>query len=385
MRRYIALLITVLSLFHTVSQGADKPPVFTQKDFARQILQQFSWSDGLPKEPADRDFLVILGGKRSFSYEAENAYNELTDRVTLRNFPLFGAFTGKGWILGVSDTTNSTLTILLPVAGEYDFKAVIKGNGFVWNIDNKEYRVDSKSKNFQETDVAKVRLKAGAVTIKLTIPPEGAIDSFSLSAPDYTPIQPFLGWRFKEGLTAARMAEIEVAMTNRFAQLPDAGTAASPKPIAVAENVVLPPTVSMTNSAYLGPFSSSKWVRADFRGATFQMPFTVAETGYYGLTVNVLGEKITGSVNTTPFKVAAKEYLSKVTLGVHRLESGNNTLTITLPPTGGIDSVEFNRKSTTPDDFLQLAGVPGPVDRLVGAEEADALLKRIKGSFTIRK
>ncbi len=385
MLRHALLIITVLSLFNSVSWGADKVSVFTQNDFSRLIMQQFSWNAGLPKEPADRDYLLILGGKRTYRYEAENAYNELTDRVTMRDFPLFGAFTGKGWIMGVSDTTSSTLTILLPIAGEYELKGVIKGNGFVWSIDGKEYRGDSNSGNFKETGIAKMKLQAGVVTIKLTIPPEGAIDSFSLTAPDYMSIQPFAGWRFKEGLTAVRMAEVAVALTNRYAELPNAAQEASPKPIAVAEKIVIPPTAAPTKASYLGPFYSAAWIRADYRGATLQIPLTVTEAGYYGLTVNVMGETISGKINDTPFKVAANPFLSKVNFGIHRLESGDNTLTITLPPTGGIDTVEFSRKSTTPDNFLRLAGVAGPADRLIGVEEAAALLKSIQGSFPVRK
>lgn len=385
MFRYSILLMTLLSLFHSVSWGADKTPAFTQKDFAIMILQEYSWNSGLPKEPADRDYLMILGGRRTFRYEAENAYNVETDRVTVRDFSLYGSFTGKGWILGVSDATSASFTILLPVAGDYDLKAVIKGNGFVWNIDNKEYRADSKSGNFRETDIAKVTLKAGVVTINVTIPPEGGIDSFSLKAPDFTPIQPFIGWRFREGLTAARMAEVAVALTNRFDQLPDAGGAESPKPLAVFEKAVLPPTAAYTTAPYLGRFSSAKWVRADFRGATLQIPFTVAEPGYYGLSVNAMGENISGSINDTAFTLSGKPYLDKLNLGLHRLESGDNTLTVILPPTGGIDSVEFNRKRTAPEDFLRLAGVTGPADRLIGAEEAGAFLKSIRDSISIRK
>lgn len=385
MSRHLLLIIITVIFYSSVSWCAEKAPAFTQKDFSRLILQQYVWSDGLPKEPTDRDSLAILGGKRTFRYEAENAYNELTDRVTMRDFPLFGAFTGKGWILGVSDTTSATFTILLPIAGEYDFKAVIKGNGFVWNINEKEYRADSQSAMFRETDISKITLQAGAVTIKLTIPPEGAIDSFSLTAPDHAPIQPFSGWRFREALTAVRMAEVVVALTNRYALLPDAGPSASPQPLAVFEKSVLPATAAPTNVAYLGPFSSAKWVRADYRGATLQIPLSVSEAGFYRLTANVMGEHISGKINDIPFKIAGKPYLDKVSLGLYRLESGDNMLSITLPPTGGIDTVEFNKKSSAAEDVLRLSGVSGPADRLVSAEEAAELLKKVQGTFSVRK
>lgn len=385
MPRHTLLIIMFLLLFQAVSWGADKTPAFTQKDFARLIMQQYSWSKGLPEAPADRDYLMILSGKRTFRYEAENAFNENTDLVTVRDFPLFGAFTGKGWLLGVSDPTSSVFTIWLPIAGEYNLQGVIKGNGFVWSIDDKEYRADSKSGNFRETDIAKVTLKAGVVTIKVAIPPEGAIDSFSLTAPDYPSIQPFSGWRFKEPLTAVRMAEISVAMTNSFDRLPDADLTTSPIRIDAFEKTILPPSAAYTTAPYLGPFYAAKWIRADYRGASLQIPFTVTESGYYGLTANVMGEKISGSVNDIPFKLAAKPYLDKLKLGLYRLNSGENSLLITLPPTGGIDTIELNKKSTEPDAFLGLTGVPGPADRPIAAPEAAALLKNIQGSVTIRK
>lgn len=382
MRRYFLMVIMLLSLFQSVSWGAEKKPHFTQRDFATLILKQFSWNAGLPNEPADRDYLMILGGKRSYRYEAENAYNAETDLVTLRNFPVFGAFTGTGWIYGISSATESTLSILVPLAGEYELKAVIKGNGFTWTIDDQEYRADSKSGGFRETDIAKVKLNAGVVTIKLGFPPDGAIDSFSLTAPNNPPIQPLMGWRFKEALTAARMAEIAVALTNRYAQLPDA--ASSLKRVAVAEVTDLPLSAALTDADYLGSFSSTKWVRADYRGATLKVPLTVAETGYYRLTANVMGDIFTGNVNEMPFKLSGKPHLSKIDLGVYRLESGSNYLSITLPITGGIDTIELNKKSSKPEDIMRLAGVPGSPGRLIKAKEAAELLKKIQASFPIR-
>lgn len=385
MFRYITVIITALLLTASFSWGEVKAAAFSQKDFALLILQQYLWSDGLPKEPVDRDSLLILGGKRTYRYEAESAYNELTDRVTVNSSTMFGAFTGKGWVLGVSDTTSSNFTILLPIGGEYDIKAVVKGNGFVWSIGGKEYHVDSKSGNFQEVNIAKVALKAGVVAISVTIPPQGCIDSFSLTAPDYPSIQPYKGWRFKEKLTAGALAETVVAMTNRFAELPDAGQEASSKSRADFDKMVVPPTVTHTTASYLGTFTSPKWLRADYRGASLQIPLTVAETGYYGLVLNAMGQPLSGSVNDTPFKLAGKPYLYKQEIGLYRLEEGDNMLTVVLPPTGGIDSVQFSKKSSTPDDFLRLAGVPGPANRLVGVEEATAVLKKIQASYSIRK
>lgn len=384
MLRRIIMLAAVFMLLHSVVWGAEAKKEFTQKDFAQLVVEQFSWDAGLPKEPADRDYLLILGGKRTFSYEAESTYNDKTDLVSTRDTIMFGPFTGKGWILGVSSKTSANFTVLLPVQGEYLLKAVIKGDGFVWNVDKKDYRADSKSSKFLEVEVGKIFLKAGIVKIEVTIPPEGAIDSFSFAAADYTPIQPLVGWRFKERLTAGRMAEIAVSMMSGYSGLPESADN-SLKGLSAAETAILPESAAKTATAFLGKFFSSEWIRADYRGASIQIPVKVDETGYYSITANLLGDRISGSVNESRFEVSGKQYLDKLKFGPFRFESGDNMITFNLPPMGGIDTVEFSRKSTLPADFLKLAGISGPPERLITADEARSFLKSFQSAFPVRK
>lgn len=371
-------------LFNSFCWAAEPGKMFTQKDFAQLIINHFSWAAGLPEDSTDRDYLMILGGKRTFRYEAETAYNASTDRVTVREYSLFGPFTGKGWILGVSDTTFANFTVLLPIRGEYTVKAVIKGDGFIWKVNNKDYRADSKSGNFREVEIGKITFNAGIVTMRVTIPPEGAIDSFSFTAADHTPIQPLIGWRFKEPLNAGRMAEIAVSMTSGYSQLPESKDGPL-KTLSVSEAAEIPVTAAKTGIAYLGKFISREWVRADFRGATLQIPVKAADTGFYGITAIVMGDKIRGSVNESRFEVPAKPYLDRINLGLFRLESGDNTITVELPPMGGIDTLDFNKKSTSPDDFLKLAGIKGPAERLIAADEAKAFLNFIQTVHPVRK
>ncbi|MBI5484618.1 MAG: hypothetical protein HY888_09175 [Deltaproteobacteria bacterium] len=384
MFRRIIMVAAVFMLLNSVGWGAEAKKEFTQKDFAQLVVEQFSWDSGLPKEPADRDYLLILGGKRTFSYEAESSYNDRTDLVSTRDTIMFGPFTGKGWILGVSSTTSANFTVLLPVQGEYILKAVIKGDGFVWNVDKKDYRADSKSAKFREVEVGKIFLKAGIVKIEVTIPPEGAIDSFSFAAADYTPIQPLVGWRFKERLTAGRMAEIAVSMMSGYSRLPESPDSAL-KTLSAAEAAILPESAAKTGTAFLGKFFSTEWIRADYRGASIQIPVKVDETGYYSITANLLGDRISGSVNESRFEFSGKQYLDKLTFGPFRFESGDNMITVNLPPMGGIDTVEFSRKSTLPADFLKLAGISGPPERPVTADEARSFLKSFQSAFPVRK
>lgn len=382
-RFVITAFVTGLFLC-SAALAADSKAVFTQKDFAKLMFQQFAWQDGLPGEATDRDYLQILGGKRKFRYEAENAYNPLTDRVTVREFALFGPFTGKGWLMGVSDTTTADFTVLLPIKGVYSLKAVIKGKGFIWSIDDKDYRADSGSDKFSEIEIGKIPLKAGIVKIRVSIPPESAIDSFSFSADDHAVIQPIDGWRFKEPLTAVRMAETALSITGRQEQLPDSSQE-PPRLLAVFETATISPSAARTNAVEFGKFNSRAWIRADYRGATVQLPVKTTDVGFYRISANAMGGIITGSVNEVQFMASAKPYLDPVGLGLFRLESGDNLITINLPPMGGIDTLELRKKSISPEDALSLCGIKGPPERLISADEAKGFLKTIMDSYPVRK
>lgn len=384
MIRYMIIVCAVLLACNSTSWAVDAGSVFSQKDFARLIFKQLSWEDGLSGEPTDRDYLQILGGRRTFRYEAENAYNEATDRVTVRDLGLYGPYTGQGWLLGVSDTTTTNFTALLPLKGDYTLKAVIKGNGFVWNMGGKDYRADSNSALFKEITIGNVPLKAGVVSIRVSIPPEGAIDSFSFSDHDHAPIQPVAGWRFKEALTAGKLAEIALSMTGRQEQLPDS-TQETPLQLAVFEVASLPPNAARTDAAEFGKFTSRQWVRADYRGASIPIPVKMSETGYYAISANLMGGSVAGSVNQALFEVSASPSLEKTRLGLFRLESGDNLITLNLPPMGGVDVLEIVKKDTSSEAFLRLSGIRGPAERLIGADEAAVILKTILDSYPVRK
>lgn len=380
---YRILIVAVIMSTSTLWAAETKEP-FTQKSFVQLLFQYLSWDQGLSKESSDREYLQILGGKRTFKYEAENAFNEKADRVTVRSFTLYGPYTGKGWILGVSDTTNAVFTTLLPIKGEFSLKAVIKGNGFTWDVNGKKYVADSKSDVFREIVIGKMYLEAGILKIQVSIPPEGAIDSFTFTAPDNIPVQPFAGWRFKESLTAVQLSEILFSIAGDYDKLREPQQKVTKK-LAVSETAIIPPNAAKTVIEEFGRFYSREWVRSDYRGATIQIPVKSSIAGFYGITVNAMGGYIAGSVNETKFEVLAKPYLARVQLGTFRLESGDNLITVNLPSMAGIDLLELNLKSMNPDDLLALSGVKGPPDRTVQRDETESVLKTILVSKPVRR
>lgn len=385
MFKQLFVILAILICFTVPARaGENKQSVFTEKDLARLIVTQFGWGEGLPVEPGDRDFLVILGGRRTFRFEAENSYDSKSDKVTVSDRNNFGPFTGKGWLLGSKEKTNATFAVNIPLGGEYTLKAVVKGDGFVWNLGDKEYQAGSNSGGFKEVVIGTMSIKPGTTVMKVALPPKGGIDSISFAAPDYLPVQPIIGWRFREPLKAGQLAEVGMSLMNLYGQLPKQKQDIT-KSVAAVDVAIPNQDIEKTRISYLGPFSSQGWLRAQFRGAVIQMPVKMNETGYYGLRARVMGQRIEGDVNGINFSVAGKNYLDMTELGVFRLESGENMLTIKLPSKGGLDMVEFTLRSKSAGDFMKLSGLSGSPDRLIGADEAQMYIRTIFEKYPVRK
>lgn len=385
MLRFFIILLLGLALFSTPALAAKKTvKSFTQKDFASLILKQFHWDAGLPKEPTDRDYLVVLGGKRNFRYEAENAYNAETDNVSVSEYEIYGSFSGKGWVMGVGTSTVTHFTIMNPIAGEYRIKSVLKGDGFVWDINGKRLNSGTKDKKMTEVEVGTLYLPAGVVQMTVTMPPNSGIDSFKLIGADYLPIGPFGGWRFKDKLTAGTLAEIMLSATGKLDTLPfEAGT--NPIIIPVTSLSQFPEFTSFVDISYLGKFSSKQWLRSTYRGASLAFPFNVDKLGLYDVSIQIVSDKIVGDLNGTTFSMVGKPYFDKVLLGQFRLDKGTSSLNLTVSPMGGFDALHLMRRDTTPAAFMKQAGLNGNPDRFISLDEAEKLVKTFAPHALIRK
>ena len=375
----IANLLTVI----VVLIFAGNSSAFTQREFAHLLVSRSGWSDGLPKVPTDRDYLVILGGKRTFRYEAESYYNASVDNVVLRNYPLYGQFSGTGWLMGTAGETSASFRVMVPFDGVYSLKALIKGSDFVWQVEETVLRGGNPTGTFREVDLGAVTLKPGEIRIKVTLPPDGGVDAFILAASDLVPLQPMEGWRFNSELTALQMAQVGVTMMDAYRKLPPAS--GNRQIIAVVDAAKPAAAATSTRANYLGAFKSRAWLRAGAQGAELQIPLNIPETGYYELQGRMLGERLSGDISGATFSVTGKPYLESVNLGVFRLERGEAVLNLKIPPMGGIDTLDVTGRSMAPLEVMRAAGVEGPPERLVTMTEAESYVAAILGKFPVRK
>lgn len=382
-----SLMVLFLSVAGVVAGAPQKPggtpDVVKQGEFAAKLVSVFQWGGGLPKEAKESDYLAILGGKRTFKFEAEDYYGKKTDNALVRNYPLYGPFSGKGWVSGVTVPTTVHFNIFLPLEGEYQFSVAARGDGQSWSVADKVFKV-SPGGALREVAVGKVYLKAGQQKITAELPPEGGIDYLSLTAPPLAPIEPFGGWRFGSPLRRGELAEIAASLLGWESELqPD--KSATPKTIAVYEAAELPPTATTTTTAYLGQFSAKKWVRAGFGGAKVDVPLTIEAKGVYAIKIRYLGDTLTAVLDGEKIARTGKPYLDWVDLGLRRLGEGTHMLQLDIPASCGADVVVLERRKSSPADYMALVGLHGDPSSSVGRAEAEKVLTSLVERFKGRK
>ncbi|MBI5657503.1 MAG: hypothetical protein HZC44_12095 [Geobacter sp.] len=380
--------------------------VITQGEFARKLVAQFGWEGGLPRvpkeavdkkekkskkskeaveyeEPKDRDFLRIMEGKRTLKFEAENIYNKKTDDVAVRNFDLIGPFSGISWLGGITTPSTVHFKVFIPLAGEYRLSAAAKGNGQLWKIADKEYRVDSGDR-LALTPVATLPLKAGELEFEMVMPPEGGVDYLLFSAPDLTPIEPKEGWRFSAPLTNADLAFIVARLLGWEERLP-VDEQLGKTTILATELAALPATVAPTDIPYYGQFTGKQWLRAGSQGGTVEIPFTTPRTGIYGLKLRYMGARLAARLDDMNLDRDAKGTLAWIDLGLQRLAEGRHLLQVDLPPYGGLDALVIEPRQASDAAYMALAGIKGDPGAAITVAEADKFITQLVERYTGRK
>lgn len=393
MRKAIVVLMLILGVIATVfaaentpavKPAADRPAAsepITQADFARRLVKVFGWDNGVPKEPKDRDYLVIFEGRRTLKFEAEAVYNKRTDPVVPRDYELYGPFSGVSWLGGTSVPTTIHMKVFIPIDGDYTIRAAIKGDGHVWKLAGKEYRVGSGGR-LTETLIATIPLKAGELQIELTMPPEGGVDYLLFTAPDLAPIEPLNGWRFSSPMTKFDLSGIAASLLGWEDRLPPDEKAGSVTVDAVGLPN-LPPTIIPVTTNFGQP-AGKKWLRA-LNSTEVEIPFNLSRTGYYSIKIRYKGAILKASLDGFPIQRPAKSLLDWVDLGGRRILDGEHSLRVAVPAYDGLDILVIEPRLSTPAAYLQLVGITGDPGSTVTAGEAERFLTQFVERFTSRR
>jgi hypothetical protein len=397
MRNVITLLVLFFALTATLHAAESKPvnlqpaakanpgstssDKISQADFARKLVKVFGWEKGLPKEPKDRDYLVVLEGKRTLKFEAESVYNSKTDAVVPRDFPLYGPFSGISWIGGIATPTSVHMKVFIPLEGEYRIRAAAKGDGQIWKIAGKEFRASSGGQ-LTETTIATLPLKAGQLEIEMVIPPEGGVDYLLFTAPDLTPIEPLEGWRFASPLTRYDLAGVAAVLLGWEEKLPLDEKRESIT-VNAAELPNIPVELRKVTVNYGQP-SGKQWLRAT-SATEIDMPFSIRKTGFYGMKLRFKGTSLKAALDGVPIQREAKSILDWVDLGSRRIFEGDHTLRVAIPAYDGVDVLVVEPRLSTPAAYMQLVGLEGDPASGVTVAESEKFLTQFVERFTTRK
>lgn len=391
MKRIRLLLITTLFVLMVTAVGdgvaASKPDTstqeVTQRDFVRMLVSAFKWDTGLSEKPADNEYLAILGGRRSMQFEAEEYYSAKTDNATVMNYELYGPFSGNGWVSGIAVPTTVHFKLFIPLEGEYALNVVSKGDGQIWSAGGKKFKV-STGKRLREEVAGKVRLKAGEQELSVELPPEGAVDYFSLHAPQLAAIEPLEGWRLDAPLTLGAFSEIAGSLLSWEKTLPE-DSEWKPLTVEIAKAASIPQGAQATTIDYLGRFHAEKWIRAGRSGARVVVPLIIADSAPYQLKVRFLGEAVDAELDGKKIERAGKPFLDWVDLGATRLKRGAHTLILRLPPNAGVDVLTLMKLKSSPQDYMKLVGIEGAPDDSISRSQAERLLTSLAERFEERQ
>ncbi|AJE03202.1 hypothetical protein GPICK_07385 [Geobacter pickeringii] len=377
----VSLSLAVAAFAVPVAAADKEQPAVTQGELAMRLVKELGLEKGLPAEPKPSDYQTILGGRRQYRFEAEDVYDAEGDSVSVKNYPLYGPFSGRGWVSGLAVATTVKFTVFLPRDGEYQLKVSSRGDGQIWQAGGRELPV-STGGAFREAVAGRIPLKAGTQIITVQLPPEGGVDWFALAADDLPPVEPLAGWRPDAPLTWGEMAEVFAALLGAERKLPmDKGVGS--RTIAAHGVARLPVGAAVTTATFLGPFTPPQWVRAGAGGAVIEVPLVLDATGVYDLRVRLLGEPVIMDLDGRRFERPGKPFLAWYDLGTMRLREGRHLLKLVLPPMGGVDVVEIVKRKSSPADFLAVVGLTGnpqaPVSRAEFENTLNGMLSRLRG------
>lgn len=371
MQRHHALKFIAFFCLTLLMYGAAIRPAvaaeLTQRDWMITLVDTLGWSFGLPDEPQDPDYMNILAGNRELRFEAEDIYDPDRDPVSVMSFRNFGQFSGQGWINGRREPTEVHLGFTVPVSGTYQVKAHLRQAGHRFKIGN-EVVEGTAGTDFTPVTLGSFRMDAGPQEILLILPPNGAIDYVSLTAPNLALIAPADGWQPDEPLTW-EIVQTTLMQLYGLAEL----FPVDEQSIIIEAEAFPQDGVLVVDIPHLGRPSGGKWLRCGPHTAKVRLPVTVSQTGFYDLSLRIMGKPVQVVINDHhTIVIDANPYLEDHTFTSLFLQKGDNSVSLVLPPGGGVDQLRLSRRQTR----------PAQIKTALGFEPGDPLTTRQLDSLT---
>ena len=306
----------------------------TQRDWMVTLVDTIGWSYGLPDEPQAPDYINILTGNRWFRFEAEDVYAKDEDNVSLMSFRNFGSYSGRGWLHSGRKPTPVHLRFTLPLSGEYQIQAHLRQAGHQFSINDTVAAVDAKP-TFTLVTIGSFQLQAGAQEIIVTLPPGGSIDYITLKAPNLATVTPENGWQPDEVLTWEVIQTTLLQLLNLAELFPS-----DPTPLVFEAEKLAQTEIKVVSIPHLGHPSGGKWLRAGPLPAEVKFPIKLTESGFYDLNLRVMGNPINIIIGGhQEMTLEAKSYLDDYTFKPLFFFAGDSSISLTLPPGGGVDQL----------------------------------------------
>jgi hypothetical protein len=229
-------------------------------------------------------------------------------------------------------------------------------------------------------EIGTVILDAELAIFSVMLPPDGAVDAITFTAPDLPRIEPTVGWQFDAPLTYGVAAEAAAMILKNSLPLVN-DSAKQPRIIPVAGNAALPSGVSLVTDHIYGRYYGEGWFRTGYSPAKMELPFQVDQPAFYSVRLLWMGDLFLGTLDGIPVEGKGKPYLDWLDVGVYHLAKGKHQMRIELPKAVGISAVELTAKVSGEAACLKLLGWQQPATEQVKAGNLEALIKDINDRY----
>lgn len=323
-----------------------------QRDWMFTLVDALGWSYGLPDEPQDPDYMNILSGNRNFRFEAEDVHAQSEDNVSLMDIRNFGPFSGRGWLLGTQKPTAVNMKVILPLSGEYQVYAHLRKAGHQFKVAGQTVTVDA-GQEFTEVKIGTFQLSSGIQEIVATLPPYGAIDYITFSAPNLSAITPDGGWQPDEPLKWEIIRTTLVQLLDLAPLFPS-----DPEPLVIEAEELAPNDAKIVTTPHLGRPSAGKWLRTAADPVEIRFPLVIKTSGFYDLSLRAMGNPVKLIIGDHhEIELEAKAYLDDYIFSSLYFFAGNNNISISLPPGGGIDRLSLTGRHLESTAVMSLLGL----------------------------
>jgi hypothetical protein len=374
LRAFLLLPVVAIAVLVPL-YGAPRSTVVTQAEWARMLLRALKMDDVLPSTTQASQAFATLSWKNSLSYPADHYLRATGMQWTGKQLQPIGGEGEVSYPLAIARRGEYKLRLSMTGDGKSPVTAEIAQAADATPV--KTFTVTPGSVNGW-LDAGSISLPPGAYTTSLRMPPGTSLDRMEVAPPCLDSIEPPGGWNASAQTQVGDVAVTTVEALAKESELPPAEA-----PIEIDGSALQTTEGARVMSAQQGG-AEALALKAGPSGLKAIVFVEIPETGLYSVSSfgvegggqSWLGDSCRRAVVCATQSTAGSGAQWHAVM-TSTLTAGKHFMEVTLGPGASIGRVRFERKKTTPADYVdtlkRLGFDAGPAGAVARDKAVDAM------------